>query len=84
MGYYTMLAEPVTTTIAVSVKLAKENVMVCNKDFGDYRVEVWKYTPSLLTKNNTVDKLSLYLSLRNNEDERVQIELDNMINEMIW
>ncbi len=84
MGDYTMLAEPVTPTLAVSVKLAKENVMVCNKDFGDYRVEVWKYNPSLLTKNNTVDKLSLYLSLRNNEDERVQIELDNMINEMIW
>lgn len=55
-----------------------------HKEFGGISIEVWKYNPSLLTHTNSVDKLSLYLSLRNNEDERVQIELDNMINEMTW
>jgi hypothetical protein len=29
-----------------------------------------------------VDKLSLYLTLKYNKDERVQIELDHMINEI--
>ena len=31
-----------------------------------------------------VDKLSLYLSLKDNEDERIQIELERLINEMSW
>ena len=32
----------------------------------------------------TVDKLSLYLSLKDNDDERVQIELDNLLNDIQW
>lgn len=55
-----------------------------NREYGNNKIEVWKYNPSLLTQSNIVDRLSLYLSLRDNEDERIQIELETMINEMIW
>jgi hypothetical protein len=48
------------------------------------KVEVWKYAPSLLSGNEYVDRLSLYLSLRDNEDERIQIECDTLIEEMKW
>lgn len=71
-----------------SYAIGKENYLTAqqktHKEFGGISIEVWKYNPSLLTHTDIVDKLSLYLSLRDNEDERVQIELDNMINEMIW
>lgn len=52
--------------------------------FGEAGIEVWKYDPTLLSENGVVDKLSLYLLLKDYEDERVQIELENMINDIIW
>lgn len=52
--------------------------------YGDNRIEVWKYDPRLLSENGFVDKLSLYLSMRNDTDERTQKELKNMINKMPW
>ena len=84
LSEYTMLNPDKDKTFAI----AKENYLAVqqktHKQFGEISIEVWKYNPSLLTRTNIVDKLSLYLSLRDNEDERVKIELDNMINEMIW
>ena len=47
-------------------------------------IEVWRYNPMLLAKSNVVDPLSLYLSLKTNEDERVRIELKNLINNVKW
>ena len=84
LSEYTMLNPDKDKAYAIGKEdylTARQNT---HKEFGGISIEVWKYNPSLLTHTNTVDKLSLYLSLRNNEDERVQIELDNMINEMIW
>lgn len=31
-----------------------------------------------------VDKLSLFLAMKDMDDERIQIELETMINNMIW
>ena len=55
-----------------------------NKEYGLFRIEIWKYDPKLLSHTGTVDKLSLYLSLKDNDDERVQIELDNLLNDIQW
>lgn len=52
--------------------------------FGETGVEVWKYDPLLLSDTNTVDRLSLYLMLKDYEDERVQIELEKMMNDVVW
>lgn len=84
MGYYTMLAEPTMPTIAINKKCAKDNSGTFDKNFGDYKVEVWKYSPRILSNNEYVDPLSLYLSLKDNKDERVQIECDNLIKEIKW
>lgn len=51
---------------------------------GETAVEIWKYDPRLLSDTGIVDKLSLYLLLKDYEDERVQIELDNMMNDIVW
>lgn len=55
-----------------------------DKRFGNNVIQVWRYSPSLLSGTNTVDKLSLYLSLKDADDERIQIELDNLIKEIPW
>ena len=51
---------------------------------GENEIQVWKYNPKMLSTEGVVDKLSLYLSLKDNDDERIQIELDRLINEMSW
>ena len=55
-----------------------------NKNYGDFKLEVWHYDPLLLSDTNEVDKLSLYLSTHHEDDPRVQIALRNLIDEMKW
>ncbi len=84
MGHYTMLAEPDTPIIAIDKTTAKRNAALMNKQYGDIKVEVWKYSPALLSDDGWVDRLSLYLCLKDNEDERIQLECDTLIQEMKW
>ena len=63
--------------------LKKKNITT-NNHFGENKIEIWRYSPFFLTKGHYVDKLSLYLSLKNNDDERIQIELENLINDIKW
>ena len=52
---------------------------------GNYaELELWTYDPRLLSANGTVDKLSLYLSLREEKDERVQQAIEVMLRSMQW
>ncbi|MCH5263702.1 MAG: hypothetical protein J1F42_12380 [Lachnospiraceae bacterium] len=71
------------------VALYKKVYEVIKKDvfwdpYAEAAIEVWKYDPKLLSDTGTADKFSLYLLLRDNPDDRVQIELENMINEIQW
>jgi len=73
-----------------SFKIMKENndLIGLNKFEGKYCLEIWKYDPMLLIsnleKNDLVDPLSLYLSLQNNHDERIKMELDKLKNKYLW
>jgi DNA-binding MarR family transcriptional regulator len=51
---------------------------------ADLKMEVWAYNPQLFADHGTVDPLSLFLSLRDNPDERVQQQLELFINEFPW
>ena len=55
-----------------------------NRDEANARVEAWYYDPTLLSDGSDVDPLSLYLSLRENPDERVQSELATMMEDFSW
>ncbi len=55
-----------------------------DKVYGENVIEIWCYDPYILSESGKVDKLSLYLSLRDHADERVQIELENMLSEIRW
>ncbi len=51
---------------------------------GNICIEEWKYNPYLLTKTEFIDPLSLYLCFRNKPDERIEMALEQIINNMKW
>jgi hypothetical protein len=59
-----------------------------NEEEGAYCIEVWKYDPAKLTQDITeesgVDPLSLYLSLKDDPDERIEMALDQIIDKYVW
>ncbi len=75
----TMLAEPQEHHWAISKQEAQQLGTELNKEYGEHVVEVWRYAPKLLAKDGMVDNLSLYLSLRKAEDERVRKEAKGLI-----
>ncbi len=48
-------------------------------------VEIWRYDPLLFSKDGlSIDSLSLWLSLRDETDPRVRIEMNSMIEALKW
>lgn len=70
--------------------LQKNKVLVnANETEGEYCLEVWNYNPLTLIKEMNaetpaVDPLSLYLSLKNIKDERIEMALEQIIEKYIW
>ena len=75
----TMLAESQEHHWAISKQEAQQLGVDLDKEFGEHVVEIWRYDPKLMGKNGMVDRLSLYLSLRNAEDERVRKEVKGIL-----
>ena len=85
MGELTMLAHPEGTTFAVIKSWATVHANILDKQYGRNTIEVWRYDPNFLSfSTNIVDPLSLYLCMRENKDERIQIELEKLINNFVW
>ena len=51
---------------------------------GEAEVEIWTYDPKLLMEHGIVDRFSLFLSMRDSEDERVQAALGEMMETIEW
>ncbi len=87
---YSMLAEPVNPIIALSGKdwkSLKQRHGVIEFLFlepGVIEIEVWGYMPKLFARSNVVDRLSLYLSLKESQDERVEAALEEMMKGVQW
>ena len=47
-------------------------------------VESFRYDPKLLAKGNYIDVISLYAQFKDDPDERVQIEIESLVNEVLW
>ena len=71
-------------------RLNKQNLLSnANPTEGNYCLEVWKYNPGLLTDTAafpelTVDPLSLYLTLKNTTDERIEMALEQIKEKYIY
>lgn len=51
---------------------------------GAHQWQLWSYSPALLPGAATVDPLSLILSLQDNADDRIQIALDELKEQLPW
>lgn len=74
---------------SVFYDLQKSNELVNpNEDEGKYALEVWKYDPLTLVDEfpndmAVVDPLSLYMSMKDSKDERIEMALDQIIEKFI-
>ncbi len=86
LAHYSHLNSEQYETRAIWDKLFKPSKVKFNDVEGSYKIEVWKYptTMPFLSNNNVVDKLSLYLSMKNEPDARIEKELELMIEDMKW
>jgi hypothetical protein len=71
--------------------LEQNNELInANDHEGQYCLEVWKYNPEKLVEElpfdmlPVVDPLSLYLTLRDTTDERIEMALNKIIEDHIW
>jgi hypothetical protein len=71
-------------------KLNKQNLFInANPTEGNYCLEVWKYNPGILSHTAIiteliVDPLSLYLTLKNTPDERIEMALEQIKKKFIY
>lgn len=91
LAHFTLLAPPSTPVYAVSLddwksmKLANAIVELPAAEPQSHEVEIWNYSPLLFKEeNDVVDRFSIYLSLQDDVDERVQSALEKMMEEVLW
>lgn len=81
LSRYTMLNDDETTTYAIdfpTFNLRKFEFRFLNPIEGKYRIEVWNYSP-IRSEKETVDKLSLALSMGDTDDPRIEKEKKSMM-----
>ena len=64
--------------------ISKECIEYPKVGDGTCEIELWSYDPQFFATGNSVDVLSLYLSLKDEDDERVQQALSDMMEKMEW
>lgn len=84
LSFYTELNDERKAYYAISKDEFKKLSVSTDKQYGENSIEVWKYNPIPLAEGNIIDRLSLFLIFQDNQDERIQIELQNMMEKMTW
>lgn len=69
---------------AEAKKLAEHSIDIQDAEVDCTKLELWTYDPHLLSTDGAVDRLSLYLSLREEKDERVQQAMEAMLRSIRW
>ncbi|MDP2096084.1 MAG: hypothetical protein Q8K50_19660 [Hydrogenophaga sp.] len=89
LARYSMLSEPkwpVYALTAADWKVATDAgvLELPEPEAGAQEWQVWSYSPALVPDANTVDPLSLTLSLHENADDRIQMALDELKEQLPW
>ncbi len=85
-----MLASPAIPEYALSSarwKQLKQDKLIREVPYADtdtVLLEIWRYDPEGFSKNGTVDPISLYLTLRGTDDERIAAALDELLDGVPW
>jgi hypothetical protein len=86
LAHFTMLAPPSNPVYALCMndwkKIAVHELPAPEPQ--SYEIEIWNYSPLLFQEEDVVDRFSLYLSLQDSTDERVQSALEKMMEEVLW
>lgn len=84
----TGVAEPAERAFAIASRCwgrhADAPAHIPVPDTGTCVVELWRYPPEPTAAHGRVDPLSLYLSLRDDKDERLQLALEDLMEQMEW
>lgn len=90
LACYSMLTPPKRKVYAASVKDWKDiqrkypHEIISYPDEAEYELEVWSYSPGLFANGKIVDPFSLYMSLRDIKDERVESAMEEMMESVEW
>jgi DNA-binding MarR family transcriptional regulator len=93
LSHYSGLAEPEEKTYATYNYIDPKWLKRTRADYmspPDWdpnqkaRLEVWTYDPKFFAKKGFVDQFSLYLAFRNDQDERVEAALEEMMEKVEW
>lgn len=85
----TMLNDPQQPVIAITAEVAQQakqgGILFEPWQLPDgIAVQVWRCRPDMDAKAKTVDPLSLWLSLRDSRDNRIQIALEEIEEKFLW
>ena len=86
LAEYSLIAPDATPVYACSADECRlPEVLKCMDYDGDAKslLQIWRYDPRLCS-NEQVDRLSLYLSFRDDCDPRVESEIERMLEENVW
>ena len=86
LSHYSHLNPERRQTLAIYEKDYNESIgdIQLFEDEGNTRIEVWIYPSEMFPSSGYVDKLSLYLSMQDIHDARVEKELEILIENMLW
>lgn len=90
LAHFSNLAGPANPVLALEGKQWKriktnDNAMILDiAEPNASELEIWSYSPELLAKKRVVDRFSLFLSMREDNDERVQSALVEMMEQVEW
>lgn len=84
----TMINPPFLPTYAMGIEEYKETnkpkgFQLSPADEADFELEIWNYDPKLTSEQGRIDLFSLYLSLREAKDERIEAALEQLMNEVL-
>lgn len=86
---YSMLALPNQKTFAAANAdwasyRHNANIKTVPRSEAAFQLQIWNYDPALFPFRDSVDKFSLYLSLKDENDERIESALEEMMESIQW
>jgi DNA-binding MarR family transcriptional regulator len=90
LAQYTLIAEgknPVYAMSASEYRRAEMSHLIDEQEYlekDSLIIEQWRYRPKVLTHDQVVDRLSLYLALRDERDERIEAALGDLLEGVKW
>jgi hypothetical protein len=87
LSHYTHLNPVKQQAFAVEKTVLKEadlQALVLNPVEGKFAIEEWMYPPTILAETGYVDPLSLWLTLTDNDNPRIEDAVEQLIETIKW